>query len=71
MSARRNYWSFYWDDNQDWLKIYFKSRHSFYLWISKTVKNRDLKPKVVCPELEKIIVKTKKPIESVNLIKKL
>ena len=71
VSPRCNYWSFYWDDNQDWLGIYFKSKPSFYAWVAGTTKNYGLKPVVVCPELEKIIVKTRKPFKSVNLIKKL
>jgi len=57
VSKRTSLIGFYFDQNKDFLGLYFKSKISFANWFLVQQKNRGLELKVVCNGLEDVFTK--------------
>jgi hypothetical protein len=60
VSRRNSLVSFYFDQNKDFLGLYFKSKISFANWFLVQQKNRGLELKVVCNGLDDILQNTRR-----------
>jgi hypothetical protein len=60
VSKRTSLIGFYFDQNKDFLGLYFKSKISFANWFLVQQKNRGLELKVVCNGLEDVLQNTRR-----------